>query len=131
MDQKVFTIYIIAFYRDNDLKLKFVRGKKFDILTKEAKNQSQKNVSLKKAYFWGHPVIQANEAIMLGPFCKIPIFTKYSVPEQSATSSLKGSKLAAPGRGRGGSRRYFGFLSEENAKTLPRKCFCVFLGVKR
>ena len=28
--------------------------------------------------------------------------------------------------GRGGSRRYFGFLSERNAKTLPRKCFCVF-----
>ena len=37
----------------------------------------------------------------------------------------------APDRGRGGSRRYFGFLSEKNAKTLPRKCFCVFLGVKR
>ena len=25
----------------------------------------------------------------------------------------------------GGSRRYFGFLSEKNAKTLPKKPFCV------
>ena len=52
--------YIIAFYRDNDLKSKFVRGKKVDILTKEAIakkywNQIQKNLDLKKAYFWGHP----------------------------------------------------------------------------
>ena len=29
-------IHIIAFYRENDLKLKFGRGKKVDILTKEA-----------------------------------------------------------------------------------------------
>ena len=65
--------YILDFYRDNDIKLKLVRGKK-DILTKEVKsNQSQKNVSLKKVYFWGHPVIQGFEAIMLGPFYKIHI----------------------------------------------------------
>ena len=30
------TPYNIAFYRDNDLKLKIVRGKKVDILTKKA-----------------------------------------------------------------------------------------------
>ena len=97
MDQKVNILpYSIAFYRDNDLKLKFVREKTVEILTKKDKNQSQKNVSLKMAYFWGHPVIQAVEAIMHEPFYKIHIFTKYSVPEQSATVSFIGSKLAAP-----------------------------------
>ena len=92
VDQKINILpYIIAFYRDNYLKLKFVMGKKFDILNKEANanffwNQSHKNVRLKKAYFWGHPVIQAVEAILFGPFYKIHIFTKYSVPEKSAIS---------------------------------------------
>ena len=64
--------HIIAFYRENDLKLKFGRGKKVDILTKEAnaKNgiKAKKNVGLKKAYFWGRHVIQSVEAEMLGPF---------------------------------------------------------------
>ena len=64
--------------------------------------------------------------------------------QEERTAHLRQHQAAEPGdcsrysggrrllqRGRGGSRRYFGFLSEENAKTLPRKCFCVFLGVKR
>ena len=74
--------YIIAFYRDNDLKLKFVRGKKVDILTKEANakifwNQSKKNFGLKKAYFLGHPVVQAVEAQNAWTFLqKIHILTK-------------------------------------------------------
>ena len=32
--------------------------------------QSQKKFSLKKVYFWGHPVIQAVEAKILGPVYK-------------------------------------------------------------
>ena len=47
-----------------------------------AKNQSQINVSLKKAYFWGHPVIQEIEALkMLGPFYKKIIFDQKFRPE--------------------------------------------------
>ena len=30
--------------------------------------KAKKNVGLNKAYFWGHPVIQAVEAKILGPF---------------------------------------------------------------
>ena len=33
-------------------------------------NQSQKKFGLKKAYFWGHPVIQAVEDKIHGPFYK-------------------------------------------------------------
>jgi len=72
-------LVFIAFQRDNDIKSKFLRGNKVDILTKEVNaktnwNQSQTYFGSKKAYFWGHPVIQAVEAKMLGPFCKIFIF---------------------------------------------------------
>ena len=76
MDKKIYILpYIIAFYRDNDLKLEFGRVEKVNILTKEANakkklNQSQKNFGMKKAYFWGHPVIHAVEAKTLGPFYK-------------------------------------------------------------
>ena len=37
-------------------------------------NQSQNNFGLKNAYFWGHPVIQAVKAKMLGPLFKKFIF---------------------------------------------------------
>ena len=37
-----------------------------------------KKMCLKKAYFLGHLVIQAVEAIMLGSFYKIYIFTKFT-----------------------------------------------------
>ena len=47
--------------RDNDPKLKFVGRKKVEILTEEA-NAKNWNQSPKKAYFRGHPVIQAVEA---------------------------------------------------------------------
>ena len=48
----------LYYNRENDLKLKFLRGKKVDILTKEAKakinlESKQKNFALKKAYFLG------------------------------------------------------------------------------
>ena len=37
VDKKIYILpYIIAFYRDNDLKLKFGRVEKVNILTKEA-----------------------------------------------------------------------------------------------
>ena len=48
-------------------------------------NQSQKNVGLKKAYFWGHPVIQAVEAEMLGPFNKKFIFLQISAEKLAST----------------------------------------------
>ena len=54
---------IIAFQRDNDLKLKFIRGKKAYIY-----------MYMKKTYFGRHPVMQAVEAKRLGPFYKILIF---------------------------------------------------------
>ena len=53
---------------DNDLKLKFVRWKR---LTYWPGKSIKKN--RKKAYFLGHPVIQAVETKMIGLF-----FTKYS-----------------------------------------------------
>ena len=89
VDKKInISQYIIAYYRDNYLKLKFVRGKKVDILTKEANantiwNQSQTNFGLKKAYFWGQPVIQAVKAKMLGPYSKNLYFYKCFVPVSS------------------------------------------------
>ena len=39
-----------------------------------------KNVGLKKANFWGHPVIQAVRAKMLGPFYKKIIFLQNIFP---------------------------------------------------
>ena len=69
---------IIALHRDNDLKLKFVRGKKLlshiiqGSQCKKNRNQSQQNFGLKKAYFCGHPVIKEVEAKMLGLFYLFP-----------------------------------------------------------
>ena len=65
---------ITAFHRDNDLKSKFVKGKKLT-----PRKSMQKKIKAKKSWpeiglFWGHPVIQAVEARMLEPFNKIFIF---------------------------------------------------------
>ena len=73
MDQKINILpFIIAFYRDNDLKLKFVRAKKSWHINQGSQCQKYgikaKQIS---AYIWGHPVIQAVDAKMLGPFYKI------------------------------------------------------------
>ena len=65
--------YIIAFYKDNDIKLKFVRGKKVYIFTKEANAERNLESKPKKmsAYFLGHHVIQNK---MFEPFYKKIIF---------------------------------------------------------
>ena len=55
------------------------RGKKVDILTMEVNanlESKPENVRLKKAYFLGHPVIQAVEVKMLGLFYKMLYFYK-------------------------------------------------------
>ena len=49
-------------------------------------NQSQNFLGLTKSYFWGHPVIQAVKAKMIGPFYKKNIFTKYFGPEKFSHS---------------------------------------------
>ena len=62
VDKKINMIpYIIAFYKDNYLKLKFVRGKKVDILTKEA-NAKQK--------FGSNPkIVRPEKGLFLGAPC--------------------------------------------------------------
>ena len=45
-------------------------------------SKPKKKVCLKKAYFWGHPVIQAVEAKIIGPFYKNSYIYKILFPEK-------------------------------------------------
>ena len=67
--------------RDNDPEMKFVGKKKVDILTEEA---NEKKFRPEKAYFRGHPVIQAVEAKNSWTLLqkKTHTLTKYFVPEK-------------------------------------------------
>ena len=49
--------------------------------------------------------------------------------EHVLTTGVKKFTSIVERRG-GGSRWYFGFFSEEKAKTLPRKLYCIFLMAK-
>ena len=68
---------IIAFHRNSGIKIKFVWGKKVQIITKKV---NAKKKFLKNANFGGHPLVEAE---MLGLFfSKIFIFLQYSFPEE-------------------------------------------------